>query len=346
MKKFNMKNLKPETKLALITDENYPLEKAYKLVDNDDIYMIKQFITRADITSEYLSKYVNYENFNIRRMVASNSKLPIKDLEVLLDDIIEEVVVAAIANPSITIEMFDKLLSNIELLSYSILIACLKSRKVTDTQIKNIFNKYSVSVTNPEENDELVKLAIEAIRCENISEDTALDIINFMGGSAADDIILRTLVVFQPDFQKSIRRFCFDDNENFFYNNEHIIRYLSKENFEYIWYNFIKDVQKGVITDVKKGILCLYFAKSNNITDQFVIELISFAIEDEKYGSIRLENLIEALLENKELSKKSIEYLWKIYTAKYSKGCMLFNDVVLAFKEHPNAPKKLLDYLS
>lgn len=195
MKKFSMKDLKPETKLTLIADEKYPLDKAYKLVDNDSISMIKKFITRSDITSEYLSKYVTHTNFEIRKIIALNEKLSLEDLELLLDDLIEEVVVAAISNPSITVEMLDKVLSNTEFLSFNVLTACLKSGKVTDdTQIKNIFKQRETIATRIElcvEEDGVVKLATAAITCKNISEDTAFDIIYNMEGSDAYDDILR-----------------------------------------------------------------------------------------------------------------------------------------------------------
>ena len=109
MKKFDMKDLSYETKLALVKDKKYPFERVIKLIDDksyDDIILVA--LQREDATSEFLHKYIRHKCEDVRKKVASHPNISLDDLEILLDDLIESVSISALYNKKITNEMISK----------------------------------------------------------------------------------------------------------------------------------------------------------------------------------------------------------------------------------------------
>ena len=317
--------------------------------------MVFLCLKRQDVTPEYLHKCVSNQNSKVRQAVASNEKLDLEDLERLLDDLIDDVVVAAISNPSITKKLFSKLLTKVDFISYNVLIACLNTGNVTDNKIKKIFDKYRTSDFYMEEEEELVvELAIEAIKSKKISKETARYIIERMEGSERKEDILSALVINHPDFEDTVHFFCINDSKyKFFYNNASCIQSLSERNLNILWCCFKKDLKKGVISEQQKEALFLGFAKNNHISDKFVKDLICFV--QKNYTNNSLKELLLELTANKNLPSESIKYVWRLCNSKFRMECKdIYNQkfyrhnlwvskIYCNIREHPNLPKEFGD---
>lgn len=224
--KFNVNRLAPNVKDMLVGDEDFPIERARKLVDKNREESCINFLSRQDITSEDLENFVDSPFKEVRKIIAAHDKTINYDvIKKLLDDESDEVVITVITESEAVkneplILFADEIILNIEFLkyaSYDVLLSIALCALIKHSSVYRLFD--NIKHYKALEEDKLEKFSldfyIKLLRNYYISENDLIGIFDWFvdDNNWGDEYneshplvkIFREILIYRDDLQTTIQ---------------------------------------------------------------------------------------------------------------------------------------------
>lgn len=223
---FNVNRLASNVKDMLVGDEDFPIERARKLVDKNREESCINFLSRQDITSEDLENFVDSPFKEVRKIIAAHDKTISYDvIKKLLADESDEVVITVITeseavknDPLVLFE--DEIILNKEFLkyaSYDVLLSIALCAVINYNSVYRLFD--NIKQYKALEEDKLEKFSldfyIKLLRNYYISETDLIEILDwFVKDNNWDDEyneshplvkIFREILIYRYDLQTPIQ---------------------------------------------------------------------------------------------------------------------------------------------
>lgn len=373
--KFNVNRLAPNVKDMLVGDEDFPIERARKLVDKNREASCINFLSRQDITSEDLENFVDSPFKEVRKIIAAHDK-PIGNdvIRKLLDDESDEVVITVITEseavknyPLVLFE--DEIILDKEFLkyaSYDVLLCIALYEEINYSRVKRLL--YNIIRYDAVEEDKLEKFCldfyIKLLGNYHISESDLIGILDrFVEDNNWSDEyhenhplvkIFREILIYRGDLQTLI--------QNEFINTDRI------HIWKYAPINFTRSLDKKSYNALDKCIndnLCdmddywqiqdyigffseLFSSRyiRSATVEKFVKYVIGFSIDYYKKHAEEVTSMFKILCNNMCLSEESIYLIYRelkhfvkhdiITDIKGIYACLYYNN---------NCPKRLKEVL-
>ena len=186
---FNVNRLAPNVKDMLVGDEDFPIERARKLVDKNREESCINFLSRQDITSDDLINFVDSPFKEVRKIIAAHDKTISYDvIKKLLADESDEVVITVITESEAVkndpLKLFeDEIILNKKFLkyaSYDVLLSIALCALINYNRVYRLFD--NIKHYKALEEDKLEKFSldfyIKLLRNYSISESDLIGILD------------------------------------------------------------------------------------------------------------------------------------------------------------------------
>lgn len=373
--KFNVNRLAPNVKDMLVGDEDFPIERARKLVDKNREESCINFLSRQDITSEDLENFVDSPFKEVRKIIAAHDKTINYDvIKKLLADESDEVVITVINeseavknDPLVLFE--DEIILNKEFLkyaSYDVLLSIALYEEINYIRVYNLF--YNLKRYDVIEEDKLEKFSldfyIKLLRNYSISESDLIGILDRLveDNNWEDDYnehyplvkIFREVLIYRDDLQTLIQNEFINDDRRI-----NIWKYapmwFTKSLHEKL-YNALDKCFYDNLYDMddwkNKELLCFYkeLFSSRYINPSSVIQFIGYYVGEHidvyKIYAEEVTSMFKNLCNNEYLTEEIIYFIYRelkhlvkhdvITDIKGIYACLYYNR---------NCPKRLKEVL-
>ena len=230
--KFNVNRLAPNVKDMLVGDEDFPIERARKLVDKDRKESCINFLSRQDITTEDLRNFADSPYKEVRKIIAAHDKTDRETILKLLSDVSDEVVITVITeseevkiDPLLLFE--DEIILNKEFLKYASYDVLLSIALYEEINCRRVYRFVeNIKKYDAVEEDKLKKFSldfyIKLLRNYHISENDLIEILDrFVEDNNWEDEynedhplvkIFREVLIYRDDLQTLIQNEFINDD--------------------------------------------------------------------------------------------------------------------------------------
>lgn len=336
--KFYASKLKKETKLALIADENYTFERIEKMIkENEDCEVILEEIKRNDVTVEFLEKFAEHNDYMIRKEVATSDKISDKTLDILSCDNIDDVVIAAIRNPKISLSLLDEKIKGIgTMYSTSFILPLAQNSKLTSEMLTKLYDIFKKA----DDNNELMGLSyISIVRAflmnKNSSDYIIKELYEHCFDGLDDDFLIKILVANDRSDLIEELIFSYSKIETVFWCKPKNINLLPEDLFYELW-----DIYITSSINWENNIL-FEFITTPYLTENMIEKIFSEMLDLLNYENYR------GLVRNFKLTELQLNTLWIRYNIRKRKDSefALSQIILYDFLENPNTDEKIKNYI-
>lgn len=336
--RFCASNLEKETKLALIADENYPFERIEKMIKkNEETEVILAAIGRNDVTVEFLEKFVNHDDYRVRKEIAKSDKISSEALEKLSRDLINDVVISAISNPEFSNCLLEEKISGIGIeYSTNIILPLVSNSHLSLGMLNKLYDIF-LQADNKGELYGCNRSIIHAFWKHKISSDYILrEIYKTYYGYLDDDFLIETLVANNRSYLIDELIFSdFSKIRSVFWCEPKNISLLPEDLFYKLWNIYISSY-----INWENNIL-YEFITSPYLRENMIEEIISRMLDLLNYENYRI------LVRNFKLIASQLNTLWIKYNIRKEKDIDFVNSplILYDFLENPNTDEKIKNYI-